>query len=299
MSRACAGRWTLSRTSRSQRRKGAACGAAPPCPWGPCPFPSSPFPGTARRALPSGPARVTGGNVPEGEREDAAAPEHRTGGYMQRILWTLTFLLLTAVTCPAGQHPVRVTRTAGDFYAVFDQDLLIKTAFCSVRAFEERAALRAGELVFADGTRCTVDRVYARQRLRRGPTTSPSPGKRRASTVWRTRRRCFSRRAAVHWPCGTRPCWRCRTAFPVRCACTAAPAGSRASSNPFRTESRRARACPSPPADGTGAGRPPGAECPPCQTAGGAVAAGGCTEKRPPQTCAATAFPLSGTRSRA
>ena len=87
---------------------------------------------------------------------------------MQRILWTLTFLLLTAVTCPAGQHPVRVTRTAGDFYAVFDQDLLIKTAFCSVRAFEERAALRAGELVFADGTRCTVDRVYARQRLRRG-----------------------------------------------------------------------------------------------------------------------------------
>ena len=61
-----------------------------------------------------------------------------------------------------------MTRTAGDFYAVFDQDLLIKTAFCSVRAFEERAALRAGELVFADGTRCTVDRVYARQRLRRG-----------------------------------------------------------------------------------------------------------------------------------
>lgn len=87
---------------------------------------------------------------------------------MQRILWALTFLLLTAVTCPAGQHPVRVTRTAGDFYAVFDQDLLIKTAFCSVRAFEERAVLRAGELVFADGTRCTVDRVYARQRLRRG-----------------------------------------------------------------------------------------------------------------------------------
>ena len=28
---ACAGRWTLRRASRTQRRKGAACGAAPPC----------------------------------------------------------------------------------------------------------------------------------------------------------------------------------------------------------------------------------------------------------------------------
>lgn len=45
----------------------------------------------------------------------------------------------------------RVTRTADDFYAAFDRDILIKTKFCSVRAFQEKALLRSdlfGELVF-------------------------------------------------------------------------------------------------------------------------------------------------------
>ena len=90
---------------------------------------------------------------------------------MQRTLLALIFLLLSASTCPAGQHPVTVTRTSDDFYAAFDRDILIKTRFCSVRAFQERALLssdRFGELVFTNGTRCTVDTVYARKRLRRG-----------------------------------------------------------------------------------------------------------------------------------
>ena len=41
--------------------------------------------------------------------------------------------------------------TADDFYAAFDRDILIKTKFCSVRAFQEKALLRSdlfGELVF-------------------------------------------------------------------------------------------------------------------------------------------------------
>ena len=104
-------------------------------------------------------------------REDAAAPEHLTGDDMPRTLLALTFLLLTAVSCPAGQHPLTVTRTADDFYAAFDRDILIKTKFCSVRAFQEKALLRSdrfGELVFMDGTRCSVDSVYVRKRLRRG-----------------------------------------------------------------------------------------------------------------------------------
>ena len=90
---------------------------------------------------------------------------------MQRTLLALIFLLLAVSTCPAGQHPVTVTRTSDDFYAAFDRDILIKTRFCSVRAFQERALLRSdrfGELVFTNGTRCTVDTVYARKRLRRG-----------------------------------------------------------------------------------------------------------------------------------
>lgn len=90
---------------------------------------------------------------------------------MPRILLALTFLLLTAAACPAGQHPLIVTRTADDFYAAFDRDILIKTRFCSVRAFQEKAWLRPdrfGELAFMDGTRCSVDTVYARKRLRRG-----------------------------------------------------------------------------------------------------------------------------------
>ena len=108
------------------------------------------------------------GKGPGRGREDAAAPEHLTGDDMPRTLLALIFLLLTAVACPAGQHPLTVTRTADDFYAAFDRDILIKTKFCSVRAFQERALLRSdsfGELVFMDGTRCNVDTV---KRLRRG-----------------------------------------------------------------------------------------------------------------------------------
>ena len=104
-------------------------------------------------------------------REDAAAPEHLTGDDMTRTFLALIFLLLTAVACPAGQHPLTVTRTADDFYAAFDRDILIKTKFCSVRAFQEKALLRSdlfGELVFMDGTRCSVDTVYVRKRLRWG-----------------------------------------------------------------------------------------------------------------------------------
>ena len=61
--------------------------------------------------------------------------------------------------------------TADDFYAAFDRDILIKTKFCSVRAFQDKALLRSdlfGELVFMDGTRCSVDTVYVRKRLRWG-----------------------------------------------------------------------------------------------------------------------------------
>ena len=90
---------------------------------------------------------------------------------MTRTFLALIFLLLTAVACPAGQHPLTVTRTADDFYAAFDRDILIKTKFCSVRAFQEKALLRSdlfGELVFMDGTRCSVDTVYVRKRLRWG-----------------------------------------------------------------------------------------------------------------------------------
>ena len=90
---------------------------------------------------------------------------------MTRTFLALIFLLLSAVACPAGQHPLTVTRTADDFYAAFDRDLLIKTKFCSVRAFQEKALLRSdlfGELVFMDGTRCSVDTVYVRKRLRWG-----------------------------------------------------------------------------------------------------------------------------------
>ena len=57
---------------------------------------------------------------------------------MTRTFLALIFLLLTAVACPAGQHPLTVTRTADDFYAAFDRDILIKTKFCSVRAFQEK-----------------------------------------------------------------------------------------------------------------------------------------------------------------
>ena len=70
---------------------------------------------------------------------------------MTRTFLALIFLLLTAVACPAGQHPLTETRTADDFYAAFDRDILIKTKFCSVRAFQEKALLRSdlfGELVF-------------------------------------------------------------------------------------------------------------------------------------------------------
>lgn len=90
---------------------------------------------------------------------------------MTRTFLALIFLLLSAVACPAGQHPLTVTRTADDFYAAFDRDILIKTKFCSVRAFQEKALLRSdlfGELVFMDGTRCSVDTVYVRKRLRWG-----------------------------------------------------------------------------------------------------------------------------------
>lgn len=158
---------------------------------------------------------------------------------MQRILLALTFLLLAAVTCPAGQHPLTVTRTADDFYAAFDRDILIKTRFCFAQAFQERALLHSGgfdELVFTDGTRCSVDTVYARTHLRRGSITSLSLAKRRESTVWRAPKRCSSRRGVPLWPCGTKPCWRCGTAFPVYCICMAALAGWRASSRPFRID---------------------------------------------------------------
>ena len=90
---------------------------------------------------------------------------------MTRTFLALIFLLLTAVACPAGQHPLTVTRTADDFYAAFDRDILIKTRFCSEQAFQERALLHSDgfdELVFTNGTRCSVDTVYARTRLRRG-----------------------------------------------------------------------------------------------------------------------------------
>lgn len=76
------------------------------------------------------------GEGPGRGREDAAAPEHLTGDDMTRTFLALIFLLLTAVACPAGQHPLTVTRTADDFYAAFDRDILIKTKFCSVRAFQ-------------------------------------------------------------------------------------------------------------------------------------------------------------------
>ena len=111
------------------------------------------------------------GEGPGRGREDAAAPEHLTGDDMTRTFLALIFLLLTAVACPAGQHPLTVTRTADDFYAAFDRDIIIKTKFCSVRAFQEKALLRSdlfGELVFMDGTRCSVDTVYVRKRLRWG-----------------------------------------------------------------------------------------------------------------------------------
>lgn len=91
------------------------------------------------------------GEGPGRGREDAAAPEHLTGDDMTRTFLALIFLLLTAVACPAGQHPLTETRTADDFYAAFDRDILIKTKFCSVRAFQEKALLRSdlfGELVF-------------------------------------------------------------------------------------------------------------------------------------------------------
>lgn len=91
------------------------------------------------------------GEGPGRGREDVAAPEHLTGDDMTRTFLALIFLLLTAVACPAGQHPLTVTRTADDFYAAFDRDILIKTKFCSVRAFQEKALLRSdlfGELVF-------------------------------------------------------------------------------------------------------------------------------------------------------
>lgn len=87
-----------------------------------------------QRVLPPVPSK-TRKNAPEGTREDAAAPERFTGDDMQRTLLALIFLLLAASTCPAGQHPVTVTRTSDDFYAAFDRDILIKTRFCSVRAF--------------------------------------------------------------------------------------------------------------------------------------------------------------------
>ena len=77
------------------------------------------------------------GEGPGRGREDAAAPEHLTGDDMTRTFLALIFLLLTAVACPAGQHPLTVTRTADDFYAAFDRDILIKTKFCSVRAFQD------------------------------------------------------------------------------------------------------------------------------------------------------------------
>ena len=69
-----------------------------------------------------------------------------------------------------------------------------------------------------------------------GPIRSPSPVKGRASTAWRAPRRCSSRHVAPRWPCGTRPYWRCRTAFPASCICMAAPAGWRAFSRPSRID---------------------------------------------------------------
>lgn len=175
------------------------------------------------------------GNAPEGTREDAAAPERFTGDDMQRTLLALIFLLLAASTCPAGQHPVTVTRTSDDFYAAFDRDILIKTRFCSVRAFQESALLssdRFGELVFTNGTRCTVDTVYARKRLRRG--THKVTVTREGEGVYRLAgsESCSLRHAARRWPCGTRPYWRCRTAFPACCTCMVEPAGWRAFSRP-------------------------------------------------------------------
>lgn len=154
---------------------------------------------------------------------------------MQRTLLALIFLLLAASTCPAGQHPVTVTRTSDDFYAAFDRDILIKTRFCSVRAFQERALLRSdrfGELVFTNGTRCAVDTVYARKRLRRG--THKVTVTREGEGVYRL---AGSETLLFASRCSTlalqdEAVLECRTAFPACCTCMVEPAGWRAFSRP-------------------------------------------------------------------
>lgn len=179
---------------------------------------------------------------------------------MTRTFLALIFLLLTAVACPAGQHPLTVTRTADDFYAAFDRDILIKTKFCSVRAFQEKALLRSdlfGELVFMDGTRCSVDTVYVRKRLRWGThkvtVTREEEG---IYSLAGSETLLFASRSP-RWPCGTRPYWRCRTAFPASCICMAAPAGWRAFSRPSRIDAGPRSGLDDPPEETAGPARLP------------------------------------------
>lgn len=90
---------------------------------------------------------------------------------MQRILWALTILLLTAANCAAGQHALRVTRVADDLYAAWAWDVLIRTKFCFEQAAGARAVLtsdRNGLLFLDSGRRCAVEDVYVRKLLRRG-----------------------------------------------------------------------------------------------------------------------------------
>ena len=89
------------------------------------------------------------------------------------------------------------------------------------------------------------------------PIRSPSPVKRRASTAWRAPRRCSSRHVAPRWPCGTRPYWRCRTAFPASCICMAAPAGWRAFSRPSLIDAGPRSGLDDPPEETAGPARLP------------------------------------------
>ena len=156
---------------------------------------------------------------------------------MQRILWTLTILLLTAANCAAGQHALRVTRVADDLYAAWAWDVLIRTKFCFEQAAGARAVLTSDRngLLFPDsGRRCAVEDVYVRKLLRRGRhelvVTREEEGLYR---IGDTKVVIFT---AAHWPYRTRRCWNCLTGSPARCACTMTHAGSKASSRRSRTE---------------------------------------------------------------
>lgn len=180
---------------------------------------------------------------------------------MTRTFLALIFLLLTAVACPAGQHPLTVTRTADDFYAAFDRDILIKTKFCSVRAFQEKALLRSdlfGEQVFMDGTRCSVDTVYVRKRLRWGThkvtVTREEEG---IYSLAGSETLLFASRCSTLALRDEAVLWRCRTAFPASCICMAAPAGWRAFSRPSLIDAGPRSGLDDPPEETAGPARLP------------------------------------------